>query len=211
MATCNKCESQCVVRVSKSQTNPEREFYSCPGGCKGWIGWVDETSIGEKSATVGEKSATAAVKAVQAAQATKIGTQKCPTCAGACIPKTSNTEKTRGKEFWSCKNRCKAWIGWVSNVGYTAPIAPVNPVTPAVITANETKTSVVSSTVPMINYHCEQCDKILNVKQELNFQVKRRGHMFVDIADLKLELEESITNGDYTCENCISQKSGASQ
>jgi len=42
---CKECKTPSVLRVSRSKTNPNREFWSCPNMCKTWIDWVDEPVI----------------------------------------------------------------------------------------------------------------------------------------------------------------------
>jgi len=105
MATCKKCNAECDTKISKSPANPGREFYVCPSGCKGWIGWAD--SADETVATV-----TAPPKATPMVSSEKV---KCNSCQADCTQRTSNTAKNRGKMFWGCPKGCKAWNGWVND------------------------------------------------------------------------------------------------
>jgi hypothetical protein len=41
--TCPWCRNACIVRVSKTEANPDRKFWVCPNACQDgrWIGWAD--------------------------------------------------------------------------------------------------------------------------------------------------------------------------
>lgn len=39
---CQTCQKKCFIRVSQTKSNPNKQFYSCPNGCKVFNGWVLE-------------------------------------------------------------------------------------------------------------------------------------------------------------------------
>ena len=42
---CSGCEQVLIKRTSQTAANPGREFWACPGRCKGWRGWCDAPPI----------------------------------------------------------------------------------------------------------------------------------------------------------------------
>jgi hypothetical protein len=44
---CVDCNSEAIERVSRSDKNPGRAFWTCPQRNHPWIGWVDEVKVPE--------------------------------------------------------------------------------------------------------------------------------------------------------------------
>jgi len=140
MATCKKCNVDCIIKVSRSAVNPGREFYCCPNECKGWIGWAGALPALAPAQASAQASAQAPVQAsvqvpAQAPAPPKPNTNskvfvptsdvKCKGCGAECTQRTSNTPKNRGKMFWGCKKGCKVWNGWIDDItSQTAPMVP---------------------------------------------------------------------------------------
>lgn len=39
----------------------------------------------------------------------------CKECGDECEIRASKSDKNPGKQYWSCPNRCKGWIGWIED------------------------------------------------------------------------------------------------
>lgn len=150
---CKSCGNACVAKVSKSQSNFGKEFYSCPSGCQGWIGWVDP-SMNIKKAPVERKPAKMLPNAPKDDYFyNKDGDIACKSCGTACMIKRSKTEKNMNKEYYACQNNCNVWNGWVNeSTNNTDSTPPTVPDTNTTIPANTkttvpiTKTTIISNT-----------------------------------------------------------------
>jgi hypothetical protein len=204
---CKNCDELCDVKSSKSEKNPGKEYYACPSRCKGvWNGWVED----------GGTTSSSTVKPV----ARVSSDIKC-TCGAYCIERTSFTPKNKGKKFWACPSGCKVWNGWITDV---VPKTGGTPKKPTSTTSTTTgmqgvKRSVETAApppiveqpkfkIPKISHHCEECDKIIDIDHELDNNVARyAGSLKYSAERLKLhlrsELQEAITSGEYTCEQCL--------
>ena len=110
---CKTCGNACVVKVSKSQSNSGKEFYSCPSGCQGWVGWVDQTLNVQKPQIERPPA-----KLLPGANKNDYymngdGDIACKACGTACIIKRSKSPKNMNKEYYGCQNNCNVWNGWV--------------------------------------------------------------------------------------------------
>ena len=110
---CKTCGTSCIVKVSKSQSNFGKEFYSCPGGCTGWVGWVDQSMNVQKP-----QIERAPAKLLPGANKDDYyinadGDVGCKSCGMACIIRRSKSPKNMNREYYGCQNNCNVWNGWV--------------------------------------------------------------------------------------------------
>jgi GRF zinc finger len=115
---CKVCKEPAIVRVSKSEKNNGKEFYSCPKGCQGWIGWADESQNvpREKKPFVQKPPATPMPNTSKTEkyinEDNEVG---CKACGKTCMIKRSSSEKNYGKEYYACQDFCNIWNGWVED------------------------------------------------------------------------------------------------
>jgi hypothetical protein len=107
---CKTCGTTCVIKVSKSQANMGKEFYSCPAGCQGWIGWVDN-SLNVQIERKPAKLLPNAPKNDYFYNAD--GDIACKSCGTACLIKRSKSPKNMNREYYACQSNCNVWNGWV--------------------------------------------------------------------------------------------------
>jgi hypothetical protein len=205
---CKNCGEVCDIKSSKSEKNLGKEYYACPSQCKNvWNGWV-EGSVSH-------------VGASSKSEPVKVSTEVKCTCGAYCVERTSFTPKNKGKKFWACPSGCKVWNGWVSDLpvpkkpstvpAVQKPSAENNSVTSSATIKRPAEKEVTSGSefkVPKISYHCDKCDKILDIEHELDNNISRySGALNYPKEMLKLhlrsELQEAITNEEYTCEKCL--------
>jgi hypothetical protein len=121
---CKKCAAECIIKVSRSQANLNKEFYSCPAGCQGWVGWVDPT-MNVPRPQVEQKPATLLPNASKNAYYVNAdGDIACKACGTACIIKRSKSEKNMNKEYYACQSNCNIWNGWVEAPSSLKPPSP---------------------------------------------------------------------------------------
>jgi hypothetical protein len=82
---CKDCGGLSVCRISRSAKNPDRKFWSCPAGCKSWIGWADAPVITIGTCNVCKHSrkfgATGEAIPTHVKAAIADGTYECEKCA----------------------------------------------------------------------------------------------------------------------------------
>lgn len=224
MANCKTCGTPCDVKISKSDKNPGKEFWSCPNRCKGWNGWVDETpktsnTSGNYNSTTTNDDRSNTTNDTSSAKPTK----RCPKCGMQCKERTSKTPKNFGKKFWACPKNCEGWIGWVGE-SFTLPSQTKSRYNSSsdnklAESSKKRKIETAPTTQPQsshkpkipqafsITYHCIDCDKVLDIEHEIANHLRRyqiNGEFPTDMIsmNLKAEIQEAISNEDYTCEAC---------
>ena len=53
--SCPDCQTGAVERTAKTEKNAGRKFWSCPKGCKTWIGWVGDNRPAKASKKEGDE------------------------------------------------------------------------------------------------------------------------------------------------------------
>jgi hypothetical protein len=176
---CKSCGDPCEIKISKSQKNPGKKYFACNSGCKIWNGWVDNNTTMENECE---------------------DAPKCKECNSICKQRTSKTSKNYGKTFWGCTKGCKSWNGWVDNEKKSLKRKVI---TTEIEKEKKPKLSKIS-----ITHHCVQCDKILDIEHEIQNNIKRYSNSLnypkdLIYVNLKSELTDAITSGDYICEACL--------
>ena len=209
MPNCKDCRGDLEIRASNSAKNPGKQYWSCPNRCKCWNGWIEDDMVKESQEPSGIF---------------------CKECKTECLAKESRTEKNKGKKFWSCPKRCKVWNGWIesvngggqsntsntsnrsnmSNMDNTVKTAPIKRKEPG---AGPSKVEPTGQPLPkkfMFSHYCVGCDKELDFDHEIQTHLKRYRNGIstkfmnptVELS-VATELRESLTSGDYTCEECL--------
>ncbi len=111
---------------------------------------------------------------------------RCPACNSVATQRVSHTPKNPGKAFWTCPEKCKAWIGWVQG-GVAAVVNTPVPAGPV--------------------YSCARCHKTMDLGHETDRNIIRLASAVPYARFLRekmmAEYKETMESGDYTCDACL--------
>jgi hypothetical protein len=108
----------------------------------------------------------------------------CSQCGTKPVERVSTKEKSKGRAFWSCPQRCPGWIGWVDETAkQTQIVAPP-------------KRAAVAPPPPTPVFKCFVCKEPLDIQAELD---ARDGSLDAD------DLKGLFATGDFVCVKCAGE------